>query len=318
LISWFGGKSSNNFIKDLINPKIPKTGIKTYIEPFSGSFATYMDDPNLKFDNVYFNDKNRHQVNLYKCATEPKKLLRAINELQSPGGLLYTSETDPLKKWDFYKSIYRKYVDNDFLDDMSFQIGDFKKAAIYAFLITSSFSSVYPRGGGFTGYKKNEDKLKLQSLISKLEKNKYTDKLLSIGDFTNDDFEEFILRHDSEETYIYLDPPYYRYDPKTGEDDAKRLYWYGSDDPGVFGPASHRRLLNLIKNCKSRWSLSYYYFPLLEELLPKDQYFWYEKEVFRSSAHGGKNHDSEKVHEKGVELLICNYDPSTGVRIKQC
>jgi site-specific DNA-adenine methylase len=274
-----------------------------------------MDDSNLKFDKVYFNDKNRHQVNLYKCATNPKLLLDAINELLAPGGLLYTTETEALKKWDFYKAVYKQYIKNDFLDDMSFEIGDYKKAAIYAFLITSSHSSVYPRGAGFNGYKKTENKLKLQALINKLEKNKYTDRLVSISDFTNDDFEEFILRHDSEDTYIYLDPPYYRYDPKTGEDDAKRLFWYGSDDPGVFGPESHRRLLNLIKGCKSRWSLSYYYFPLLEELLPKDKYFWFQKEVFRPSAQGGANHDPDTVHEKGVELLITNYNPDTGEKV---
>lgn len=316
LISWFGGKSSNNFIKDLINPKIPKSGIKKYIEPFSGSFATYMDDDNLKFDEVYFNDKNRHQVNLYACAKHPEKLLIEIESMMLPGGLLYTTETDPLRKWDFYKAIYKEYIKNDFLDNMTFQIGDFKKAAIYAFLITSSHSSVHPRGAGFNGYKKKEDKLKLQSLINKLKKNTYTEKLQSISDFTNDDFEEFIKRHDSSETYIYLDPPYYRVDPKTGEDDAKRLFWYGSDSDDVFGPASHRRLLNLIKNSKSRWSLSYYYFPLLEELLPKDEYFWFEKEVFRPSAQGGANHNEETVHEKGVELLICNYNPATGEKIK--
>jgi site-specific DNA-adenine methylase len=52
VISYFGGKSSNVFI-EFINSKIPKDGsIKTYIEPFSGSMGTYMDDPNLKFDVV--------------------------------------------------------------------------------------------------------------------------------------------------------------------------------------------------------------------------------------------------------------------------
>lgn len=63
IISFFGGKSSNVFM-EFINKKIPKTGIDCYIEPFSGSFATYMDDPELVFDKVIFNDKNRHQVNL--------------------------------------------------------------------------------------------------------------------------------------------------------------------------------------------------------------------------------------------------------------
>jgi hypothetical protein len=80
-------------------------------------------------------------------------------------------ETDSLKKWDFYKAIYKEYIKNDFLDKMDFEIGDFEKAAIYAFLITSSFSSVYPRGGGFSGYKKDKDRLKLEVLIKKLKNN---------------------------------------------------------------------------------------------------------------------------------------------------
>jgi site-specific DNA-adenine methylase len=191
---------------------------------------------------------------------------------------------------------------------MDFEIGDFEKAAIYAFLITSSFSSVYPRGGGFSGYKKDKDRLKLEVLIDKLKKNKYTEKLKSIKEFNNIDFEELITKYDSEDTYIYLDPPYARFNEAKGEDDAKRLFWYGSDTDGVFGPASHRRLLELIKKSKSRWSLSYYYFPLLEELLPRDKYRWTEKEVFRSSAHGGNNSELKKEMSKGTELLIMNYD----------
>ena len=98
-------------------------------------------------------------------------------------------------------------------------------------------------------------------------------------------------------------------------DDARRLFWYGCDDEGVFGPESHRRLLEMLKKTDCRWSLSYYYFPLLEELLPRDQYNWVEKEVFRSSAHGGNNSDNKKVQAKGVEMLIMNYNPETGEKI---
>lgn len=312
VISFFGGKSSSSFM-ELINSRIPKSGIKTYVEPFSGSFATYMDDKSLSFDTVIYNDKNRHQVNLYKCCSEPVKFLKVLDKLKET--VLKTDLTDPEEKREFYKSIYRKYTKNDFLDNMDFEIGDFRRAAIYAFLITSSFSGVYPRGGGFVGYKKDKDELKLEILIRKLKKNKYTDKLNSISDFRNDDFEKIIRKYDSEETYFYLDPPYYRFDSKKGGDDAKRLFWYGSDSEDVFGPASHRRLLELIKKSKGRWSLSYYYFPLLEELLPKDKYFWYEKEVFRSSAHGGNNSSSKGEQKKGIELLICNYNPETGEKI---
>ena len=312
MISYFGGKSSSVFM-ELINSKIPKSGIKTYLEPFSGSFATYMDDDNLKFDVVIYNDKNRHQVNLYNCCSKPQEFLPYLDNLKKT--LLHTTETDPLKKWDFYKKIYKEYQKNTFLDDMNFDIGDFEKAAIYAFLITSAHNSVYPRGAGFNGYKKDKDKLKLEVLIDKLKKNKYTAKLQSITEFCNEDFETLIKRYDSEDTYIYLDPPYARFDEAKGEDDAKRLFWYGADADGVFGPASHRRLLELIKTTKCRWSLSYYYFPLLEELLPKDKYVWTEKEVFRSSAQGGNNADTKKEQAKGVELLILNYDPQTGKKL---
>ena len=312
-IAYFGGKSGKSF-KELINSNIPKDGIRVYVEPFSGSMGTYMDDDNLVFDTVIYNDKNKQQVNLYKCCSNPERLLYEINNLIIKGGLLYTELVDPNEKWDFYKNIYREYVKNDFLDNTDFEIGDYKIAAIYAFLITSSFSAVYPRGGGFTGYKKDKDVLKIQSLINKLKKGTYTKKLQSITEFYNIDFEELIRKYDSEDTYIYLDPPYMKYDPsKDGDgDDMKRLFWYGSDSSDVFGPASHRRLLELIKTVKSRWSLSYYYFPLLEELLPRDKYIWLEKEVFRSSAHGGNNSESKGSQSKGLELLILNYDPKTG------
>lgn len=312
VISYFGGKSSKAF-HDFINTKIPKDGIKTYVEPFSGSFATYMDDDTLNFENVIYNDKNRHQVNLYYCCSIPEVFLESLENLKN--GLLKTDEVDPLKKWDFYKAIYKEYQKNDFLDDMDFEIGDFDKAAIYAFLITSAHNSVYPRGAGFNGYKKTNDILKLETLIKKLRNNKYTDKLSNIKEFNNIDFEELILKHDAEDTYLYLDPPYARFNEEKGDDDGRRLFWYGSDAEGVFGPASHRRLLEMLKNTKCRWSLSYYYFPLLEELLPKDKFQWFDKEVFRSSAHGGNNSDNKKEQSKGVEILITNYDVETGEKL---
>ena len=71
----------------------------------------------------------------------------------------------------------------------------------------------------------------------------------------------------------------------------------------------------MIKKSKCRWSLCYYYFPLLEELLPKDEYIWAEKEVFRSSAHGGNNSENKGVQAKGMEMLILNYDPKTGIKL---
>lgn len=308
--AYFGGKSSKAF-REFINVQIPSEGITTYVEPFSGAMGTYMDDPDLNFDNVYYNDKNRHQVNLMKCCANPEEFLPYLYQLKET--TLYTESTDVFEKWDFYKAIYKDWVASDFLDNMNFEIGDYGVAARYAFLITSAHNSVYPRGGGFNGYKKPNDRLKLEVLINKLEKDKYGDKLRSINEYTNIDFEELIKKHDSENTFFYLDPPYARFNEEKGIDDARRLFWYGSDDENTFGPASHRRLLELIKASKGRWALSYYYFPLLEELLPKDEYRWIDKEFNRSSAHGGNNANLKAKQSKGRELLIMNYD-ETGKR----
>jgi len=48
--------------------------------------------------------------------------------------------------------------------------------------------------------------------------------------------------------------------------------------------------------------LSYYYFDLLEELLPKNEFTWVEKE-FTKAAGAQKG----KKQNKGTELLIMNY-----------
>lgn len=305
LISYFGSKSSNVF-HEFINTKIPKKGIKTYLEPFSGSMSTYMDDDTLNPEIVIFNDKNRHQTNLFYCAKYSEKLLESIYKLKET--ILNTSLTDPLEKWDFYKAIYKDYQKNDFLRNNDYEIGDFDKAAMYAFLITSAHNSTFPTGAGFNGYKKDRDRLKLEVLIDKLKKGTYTKKLNSITHFFNRDFEDLILEFDAKDTYMYLDPPYARWAEGKNQDDARRLFWYGAADDNVFGPQSHRRLLELLLKVKAKWSLSYYYFPLLEEILPKDKFHWFEKEVDRSSARGGNNSASKGVATKGVEILITNYD----------
>ena len=174
----------------------------------------------------------------------------------------------------------------------------------YIFYHCTTINDFYER------FLKTFSKIESSGLINKLEKNKYTKRLQNITEFNNEDFEDVIMRHDAEDTYIYLDPPYYRMDAK-GDDDGRRLFWYASDSENVFGVSSHRRLLELLKSSKSRWSLSYYYFPLLEELLPRDEYFWTSKEFHRPSAVI-KNKVEGVEKEKGIELLIMNYNPETG------
>ena len=106
--AYFGGKSSKVF-RDFINTKIPKDGtVKKYMEPFSGSMGTYMDDKELNFDSVIYNDKNRHQVNLVKCCSEPEEFLKNLYRFKEM--VLKTELTDPLDKWDFYKALYKNIL----------------------------------------------------------------------------------------------------------------------------------------------------------------------------------------------------------------
>jgi len=51
-----------------------------------------------------------------------------------------------------------------------------------------------------------------------------------------------------------------------------------------------------------KFSLSYYFFPQLEEWFPKDEYRWEEKDFVKAaSAKSGVKQN------KGTELLIMNY-----------
>ncbi len=306
-ISYFGGKKSIG--ENFIYPYFPKN-IKTYIEPFSGAFWLYF---NLKHDyseckDIIYNDLNKYMVNLYYCSKDYKKLLDRFNyHLNDPNGLLYCSYKEGTEEYKtFYKELYYSYNSTnkktkDFLDNTNFEIGDFDAAVLYSFLILSTFNSCYPNSSSGCAAT-SKGKLKLHAFLNKLNNEGYQNKFKNITKFENLDFEELIKKYDSEDTYIYLDPPYWS--PK-----GERVDWYGVKDENLFGMKSHERLANLLKTTKAKWSLSYYYFDDLEKWFPKDKYFWTSKEFFKSSASGSKD-TKEGTEEKGEELLIMNYDPS--------
>jgi len=293
--SYFGGKTK---FESFINPVIPQN-FKTYLEPFSGSFAVYflINLPD-SCKNIIYNDINKDQVNLFECSRTYDKFRKIlINSLED--GLLYCPEKSFEKKKEFYKKMYYDLKKSNFRND-DFIIPDYNRATLYSFLLTSAFSSCSYTAAGFSGF--NKERMKLQSLIKKLD-NPYIQEMFSkITSVENLDFETIINKYDSDDTFIYLDPPYASFDDK-GVDSGKRSGWYGTSD--VFDKECHVKLLKILQNTKSRWALSYYYFEQLEQFLPKDKYFWREKEFFRSSASF-----SETKSQKGKELLITNYNPS--------
>ena len=117
---------------------------------------------------------------------------------------------------------------------------------------------------------------------------KWVDKFLRITNVENMDFAEVIEKYDSEKTYIYLDPPYW-----------KTENYYSNHD---FDRNDHQRLAETLHKVKGKFSLSYYDFELLHEWFPEDQYRWESKEFAKAAAA-----TKGKTQNKGTELLILNY-----------
>lgn len=294
-MSYFGGKAK---FDQFIVPVIPKN-IKKYVEPFSGSFAIYFLTDFVDGTEIIFNDLNKDQANIFECSKNYNKYLETIKfHLENKNGALYCKETDKELRKIFYKELYYKYKRSNFIKE-DFNIPDFDRASIYAYLSTSAFNSCHFTAAGFSGFSK--DRMKFLTFIKKLENKELQKKLTNISRVECIDFEELIKEHDSIDTFMYIDAPYFSLD-SDGNDTGKRASWYGTKE---FNQEAHIRLLELLKTTKSRWALSYYYFPALEEYLPKDKYFWITKDFFRSSASFSENKDI-----KGSELLILNYDPN--------
>jgi len=296
LTGWFGGKNS---MSPWIYSYIPKN-IKNYIEVFSGSMAIFFNEDFTHCNDITFNDYNKLQANFIMCCKDYDKMLSELDLSLKSGGFLYLNESDPTKMKKYYRDLYTdtKNPDKcDFYDNMDWSIPNYEKAVIYSFMITSSFNACFARGAGFSGITKT-NKLKLTTLINKLKKEEYRKKLDSLTNIECLDFGELIIKYDSIDSFLYLDPPY-KYTDGKGTHDKD----YGSKD--IFGDLAHKRLSDILKNTKSRWCLSYYWFEELEEWFPRDKYFWTEREFYRPSA-------SFSNDKKGKELLIMNYDPKTG------
>jgi len=294
-MSYFGGKAK---FQDFIVPVIP-TDIKRYIEPFSGSFAIYFLADFKDNVEIIFNDLNKDQANVFECSKNYNKYLDTIKfHLEDTKGKLYCKETDIELRKIFYKELYYSYKRSNFKNE-TFDIPDYDRASVYAYLSTAAFNSCHFTAAGFSGFSK--DRMKYQTFIKKLQNPELQKKLTNIDTVETLGFYELIKKYDSEDTFMYLDPPYNSVEKK-GSDDT-RAGWYGTKEE--FGQNEHIQLLELLKTTKSRWALSYYYFPALEEYLPKDKFTWLERDFFRSSASFSENKST-----KGTELLILNYDPN--------
>jgi DNA adenine methylase len=279
MLSWIGGKSK---IGKWLVDYYPQD-MEIYTEGFGGMFWCYFNMDLKKYPNlkkVIYNDINPLNYNLFQCVQNPEELLRAINsiECQKQG-----VENTPL----IYREQFSEFQKEIFSENLNLEPYNYEIAAKYAYVVTQVFSGSKPETSSFIDLKGNY-KSKYLTFRDKLTKPDWVEKFLKITDVENMDFEDFIVKYDSEKTFHYIDAPYW-----------KTENYYSNHD---FDRNDHERLANCLKKVEGKFGMSYYDFVLLHEWFPEDQYRW-EKKEFAKAAAAKKG----KSQNMGEELLIMNY-----------
>jgi DNA adenine methylase len=279
MLSYIGGKSKiGKWIVDFY-----PSDMETYVETFGGMFWCFYNMDMNKFPNlktVVYNDFNPLNYNLFKCLENPTELLKAVNSIPC-------QEKGVEKTPELYSILFKNYQQSLFSGETTITSPDYMLAAQYAYVLTQVFSGSKPESSSFIDLK-GKYKSKYLTFRDKLTNEKWVDKFLRITNVENMDFAEVIEKYDSEKTYIYLDPPYW-----------KTENYYSNHD---FDRNDHQRLAETLHNVEGKFSLSYYDFELLHEWFPKDQYRWESKEFAKAAAA-----TKGKTQNKGTELLILNY-----------
>jgi len=280
MLSYIGGKSK---IGKWIVDYYPQD-METYVETFGGMFWCFYNMDMEKYPDlkrVVYNDFNPLNYNLFQCIQNPEELLKAVEAISC-------QQRDEFPTPAVYRLQFNQFQKELFADGFTVNGPDYEVAAKYAYILTQVFSGSKPESSNFIDLK-GKYKSKYLTFRDKLKNEKWVKKFLSITHVENMDFEEVIKKYDSPNTYIYLDPPYW-----------KTENYYSNHD---FDRKDHERLANVLHGVKGKFSLSYYDFELLHDWFPEDEYVWEKKEFVKAAAA-----KKGKAQTKGEELLIMNYN----------
>jgi DNA adenine methylase len=271
MITYVGGKTKQaNHIID----HFPKDYEELhYVEVFGGSGAILFAKEKSYAET--YNDINGDLVNLFKCVRDHPQ------ELEDRGRwVLYSRE--------MWKDAYIKtFKTREFIDDID-------RALQTAILFNQSYSGL---GNSWSYSTKSRMSNSWASFYDKLYQ--YSNRLKHVQ-IENLSFDELIPKYDHEDAFMYVDPPYLPLN-------VPRVDQYYNVK---FTMEMHEGLSKLLMSSKSKWLLSYYHHPILDE--------WYEgctfiyKEFSKSSYRHDLSHDGKKP--KAIELLITNIDESELVK----
>lgn len=272
MISWIGGKSR---MSSWISGYVPDD-IVTYVEPFGGGFWVFMKSNIYKYPDltdVVYNDYNRYLVNLFACVKDYDRFYEYLGKVKSQN-----------------RDLFYRFQHNLFhvLDHKNIDIPSFGLALEFAYIVTQVWSGTNPERGRFIDLR-GKYKSKFDTFRDKLVNDYYRKRIDKINHIENLDFEECIVKYDSDKSFYYIDAPYYNTE-----------HYYSNNE---FGIKDHFRLSNVLKSIKGKFAMSYYYFDDLEKWFPKDRYVWIEKDFAKAAAA-----KKGKTQTKGTELLIMNYE----------
>ena len=243
MISYYGGKQ--RMLKNLIPLVTPH---KIYVEPFCGGASLFfaLDIPDIKNDHHYkciLNDKNEELINMYKVAVTKKQEF-----------------LDMLESIPYSESIFQKFKKNQCeQDDITLAVGFYVRNMM-------SFSYILDSGFSFGKIGRNFAK----TFFNHRERLPQILKKLSYTIIFNRDALDIIKRFDSEETFIYCDPPY---------PNANQGAYSG------YTQKDFEKLIDIIKDCKSTVMLSCYE----NDYVPKN----WEKHEFKT------RNTSSKINKGG-------------------
>lgn len=281
MISYIGGK---NRISKFIVPFYP-TNIETYLECFGGMMWCLFRMDLDKFTNlktIVYNDINPLNVNLFKCVKNCDRFYEET--LKYPIQKFGMIDEDPTPYIELFNHCQKDVFETNFTvsSEPNYEIG-----AKYLYCLTHIFSGAKPETSKYIFYKgKYNDKFGI--LQRRLKENKWRQYFNKIDIIENMDFCDVIKKYDNETTLIYIDAPYFNCEK-----------YYSNHD---FGKDDHYRLSQCVESIKSKFVMSYYHFPELDEWYPKSKYHWESKDFFKSAAAS-----KGKKQNIGTELLIMNY-----------
>jgi len=236
---------------------------KCYLELFGGSAKVLLNKP--KHEIEIYNDNDSNLVNLFEVVKNKHEEFLEWFDLK-----LYSKE------------LYQKYFQE--LKTTGLQGSDIERAGKFYYLLHTSFNGMID-GGLRYSYKKNE----AETFMNNITKINEIYKRLRNVQILHDSFENILksIIRSNPDIMIYADPPYWNAE-----------YYYQIQ----FTKEDHFKLAEMLNKVDASVMVSYYYFPELDEMYPKDK--WHYTKVTKTK-HSSSN---KKGKPQAEELLILNYD----------